>query len=102
MRHPVLALALLMPAAALGQAAPAPSMAEGSAFDAYLSYRDPRPADWPKANARVGRLGGHAGHLGPMPMMEPAPGEAAAGREAGTQRPAMPHGGHGMHRGARQ
>jgi len=55
--------------AASGEGAPPPNSATSpieyrSVFDDYRAYRDPSIADWRSSNDTVGRLKGHAGHLG--------------------------------------
>ena len=66
-----------------------PTRAYESAFKDYRPYADPEIARWRQSNDDMGRLGGHMGHVGPVPR------ETGAAAKPGAKPPASSiHGGH--------
>lgn len=79
----ILVLSALLPLLAQG-ASGHPRLEYRSVLADYMPYRAAEMADWRAANATVGRLGGHMGHVEPQPK-EPERGPAAGPSDAGPR-----------------
>ncbi len=70
------------------KAGPSAPPVHESAFKDYRPYADPKPSRWGNANAEVGKLKGHVGHMRDEP----------AGEAGSTGKPQKAPGAHGAHK----